>query len=105
MVDKHSLKKGPARAMNRPLSTMRPLAVDPNYLTFGALVWIDKKVKSFMKRLVIANYRGAFIKAFQSVDLALRSGSAAGEKPLKQKTKGRYFFYFPLKKFMSLSSQ
>ena len=43
VVEKLASDKGPVGAMNRSLTALRSLAVDPDYVPLGVPVWINKK--------------------------------------------------------------
>ena len=57
--------KGPLGAMNRSITTMRSIAVDPAFTVLGAPVWIEKAGAKPMKRLMIAQDTGSAIKGAQ----------------------------------------
>ncbi|MGH1426299.1 MAG: MltA domain-containing protein, partial [Pseudooceanicola sp.] len=70
--------KGPLGAMNRSITAMRSIAVDPKYTKLGAPVWIEKDGKGPMRRLMIAQDTGSAIKGAQRADIFFGTGTVAG---------------------------
>ena len=54
---------GPLGAMNRSITTMRTVAVDPAFVPLGAPVWIEKDGKDPLRRLMVAQDTGSASKA------------------------------------------
>ena len=100
-----SLHKGPLGAMNRSLTPMRSVAIDPKYIPLGAAVWLDKAGQSPMRRLMIAQDTGSVIKGAQRADIFIGSGDNAGREAAKIKDKGSIYVLLPIKRALSLISQ
>jgi membrane-bound lytic murein transglycosylase A len=66
--------KGPLGAMNRSITTMRTVAVDPSFVRLGSPVWIEKDGKEPLRRLMIAQDTGSAIKGAQRADVFLEQG-------------------------------
>jgi membrane-bound lytic murein transglycosylase A len=69
-------ESGPLGAMQRPVTPLRSLAVDPDHVPLGAPVWIEAKG---IARLAIAQDTGSAIKGRGRADLYFGSGRAAGD--------------------------
>jgi membrane-bound lytic murein transglycosylase A len=84
---------GPLGAMNRSITPLRTVAVDPTYTPLGAPVWIEKEGATPMNRLMIAQDTGGAIRGPQRADIFYGFGEAAGEaaelRPGSASTKGR----------------
>nr|WP_234990338.1 MltA domain-containing protein [Aquimixticola soesokkakensis] len=85
---------GPIGAMNRPVSAMRTVAVDPAYTPLGAPVWIEKS--GGLNRLMVAQDKGSAIKGAQRADIFFGSGDAAGEAAGTIKDGGRMVVLLPI---------
>ena len=88
--------KGPLGAMNRPVTPMRTLAVDPAYTPLGAPVWIEKAGASPLRRLMVAQDTGAAIKGAQRADIYFGTGDAAGLAAGRVKDGGRMVVLLPI---------
>ena len=86
---------GPIGAMSRPVTAMRTLAVDPEFTPLGAPVWIEKKGKAPLNRLMIAQDTGSAIKGAQRADIFFGSGEEAGSKAGVVRDTGRMVVLFP----------
>lgn len=95
--------KGPLGAMNRSITPLRSIAVDPKYTPLGAPVWIEKKGKSPMKRLMIAQDTGSAIKGAQRADIYFGTGDAAGKAAGTIKDKGRLVVLMPIQTAYALA--
>lgn len=73
---------GPLGSLGVPLTPMRSVAVDPNYVPLGALVYMASSTpdKQPLQRLVVAQDVGSAIQGAQRVDFFWGSGEAAGEQ-------------------------
>ena len=69
---------GPLGAMNRSLTALHSLVVDPKYVPLGAPVWLEKQGETPMNRLMTAQDTGSAIKGPQRGDVFLGAGDAAG---------------------------
>ena len=90
--------EGPVGAMGVPLTPGRSLAVDTDYLPFGALLWLETKQYNGaeLNKLVIAQDVGSAIKGAIRGDYFYGSGGDdILEKAGKMNSKGRYFVLIP----------
>ncbi len=69
---------GPLGAMNRSITPLRSIAVDPAFTPLGAPVWIEKGGAGPMHRLMIAQDTGGVILGPQRADIFFGFGDAAG---------------------------
>lgn len=86
---------GPIGAMSVPLSALRSMAVDPKYIPLGAPVWVDKRGKEPLRRLLIAQDVGAAIKGPHRGDIFYGSGREAGRIAGRTKSAGEIFILLP----------
>ncbi len=70
--------RGPLGAMNRSVTTMQSIAVDPAHYTLGMPVWIEKDGRAPLNRLMIAQDTGSAIKGAQRADIFFGTGVDAG---------------------------
>ncbi len=89
---------GPVGAMNRSLTTLRSLAVDPKFVPLGAPVWLEKQGKQPLRRLMIAQDTGSAIKGPQRGDVFVGTGGAAGRVAGRFKDAGRMFVLMPIQR-------
>lgn len=87
---------GPPGAMQVPVSKGRTLAVDHRYTPLGAPVWIDKKGKNPLQRLMVAQDVGSAIKGAQRADIFFGSGREAGKIAGRTKSGGRMYTLLPI---------
>ncbi len=88
--------KGPLGAMNRSITPMRTVAVDPDIVPLGAPVWIEKGGPSQLRQLMIAQDTGSAIKGAQRADIFFGSGDAAGKSAGKVRDPGRMVVLLPI---------
>ena len=88
--------QGPVGAMNRPVTAMRTVAVDPKYVPLGAPVWVEKDGADPLRRLMIAQDTGSAIKGAQRADVFFGTGDEAGQKAGKLKDPGRMLVLLPI---------
>jgi membrane-bound lytic murein transglycosylase A len=88
--------RGPLGAMNRSVTPLRTLAVDPAYVPLGAPVWIEKAGARPMHRLMVAQDTGAAIKGAQRADIFFGTGAAAGAQAGEVKDPGRLVVLMPI---------
>ena len=93
---------GPLGAMNRSVTAMRTIAVDPKYVPLGAPVWIEKDGKGPMRRLMIAQDTGSAIKGAQRADIFFGTGDAAGRAAGQLKDPGRMVVLLPIQRAYSM---
>lgn len=94
---------GPIGAMNRSITTMRSIAVDPSFTTLGTPVWIDKAGANPMQRLMIAQDTGGAIKGAQRADIFFGTGRVAGDAAGIVKDGGRMVQLLPIDRAYMLS--
>jgi len=87
---------GPLGAMNRSITPMRSIAVDPTFTPLGAPVWIEKQGAAPLNRLMVAQDTGSAIKGAQRADVFYGSGDAAGSKAGRIRDPGRMVVLLPV---------
>lgn len=90
--------KGPLGAMNRSVTTMRSVAVDPKFTPLGAPVWLEKKGKNPLNRLMMAQDTGSAIKGAQRADVFFGTGDDAGRAAGKLRDPGRMVVLMPIQR-------
>ena len=90
--------KGPLGAMNRSVTPMRSIAVDPAHVPLGAPVWIEKEGASPLRRLMIAQDTGSAIKGAQRADIFIGTGDQAGRIAGRIKDRGRMIVLVPIQR-------
>jgi len=90
--------KGPLGAMNRSVTEMRTVAVDPRYTPLGAPVWVEKNGKGKIRKLMIAQDTGSAIKGAQRADIFFGTGDEAGLKVGRLKDPGRMIVLMPIQR-------
>ena len=88
--------KGPLGAMNRSITGMRSVAVDPSIVRLGAPVWIEKEGAEPLNRLMIAQDTGSAIKGAQRADIFFGTGTSAGRAAGRIRDKGRIVVLLPI---------
>mgnify|MGYP000521797435 CR=1 FL=1 len=94
--------QGPLGAMNRSVTTLRTVAVDPKFVPLGAPVWIEKEGKEPMHRLMIAQDTGSAIKGAQRADVFFGTGDKAGRAAGKLRDPGRMMVLMPIQRAYAL---
>ncbi|UWS79608.1 murein transglycosylase A [Phaeobacter sp. G2] len=94
--------KGPVGAMNRSVTTLRTLAVDPKYTPLGAPVWMEKGGETKMHRLMIAQDTGSAIKGAQRADVFYGTGDSAGQAAGRLRDPGRMVVLLPIQRAFAL---
>ena len=79
-MDHLSPELGPVGTMGKPVTALRSIAVDPEYVPLGAPVWLALDAPCHMKSLTIAQDTGSAIKGAQRADLFFGTGTDAGNK-------------------------
>lgn len=87
---------GPLGAMNRPLTAMRSLAVDPTFVSLGAPVWIESQGAAPLARLMVAQDTGAAVKGAQRGDIFFGTGGRAGRAAGRVRDAGRMVLLLPI---------
>nr|WP_072778440.1 MltA domain-containing protein [Marivita hallyeonensis] len=90
--------QGPLGAMNRSITPMRTIAVDPAFIPLGAPVWIEKAGKDPLNRLMIAQDTGSAIKGAQRADIFVGTGDEAGGIAGRIKDPGRMVVLMPIQR-------
>lgn len=94
--------KGPLGAMNRSITSMRSIAVDPKFTPLGAPVWIEKGGSTPMRRLMIAQDTGSAIKGAQRADIFYGTGNYAGRRAGETRDPGRMIVLMPIAQAFAL---
>ncbi|WP_415922720.1 murein transglycosylase A [Tateyamaria sp. SN6-1] len=94
--------KGPLGAMNRSITTMRSIAVDPAFVPLGAPVWVEKDGKAPLRRLMIAQDTGSAIKGAQRADVFFGTGDKAGRQAGRLRDPGRMMVLMPIQRAYAL---
>ncbi len=97
--------QGPLGAMNRSVTTMRTIAVDPTFTPLGAPVWIEKGGKKPLRRLMIAQDTGSAIKGAQRADVFFGTGDKAGRAAGKLKDPGRMIVLLPIQRAYAMAPE
>jgi membrane-bound lytic murein transglycosylase A len=93
---------GPLGAMNRSVTPMRTIAVDPAFTPLGAPVWIEKGGKKPIHRLMIAQDTGSAIKGAQRADIFFGTGHKAGRAAGRLRDPGRMVVLMPIQRAFAL---
>ncbi|MEX0348319.1 MAG: murein transglycosylase A [Paracoccaceae bacterium] len=94
---------GPLGAMNRSVTAMRSVAVDPGFVPLGAPVWLEKDGADPIRRLMIAQDTGSAIKGAQRADIFFGTGDKAGRAAGKLKDPGRLVVLLPIQRAYALA--
>lgn len=93
---------GPLGAMNRSITEMRSIAVDPTIVRLGAPVWIEKAGEEPLNRLMIAQDTGSAIKGAQRADIFYGTGVTAGRAAGRIKDGGRIVVLLPVQTALAM---
>ena len=88
--------RGPIGAMGRSITTLRTVAVDPEFTPLGAPVWVEKAGLDPIRTLMIAQDTGGAIKGAQRADIFYGTGQAAGDAAGRVKDTGRMVVLLPI---------
>jgi membrane-bound lytic murein transglycosylase A len=94
--------RGPLGAMNRSITDMRSVAVDPSITRLGSPVWIEKDGANPLRRLMIAQDTGSAIKGAQRADIFFGTGDDAGRKAGRLRDPGRMVVLMPIQRAYAL---
>ncbi|MCB1367832.1 MAG: MltA domain-containing protein [Rhodobacteraceae bacterium] len=86
---------GPYGALERPITPLRSIAVDPRHVQLGAPVWIEKGGRNAMRRLMVAQDVGSAIKGPQRADIFFGTGAHAGKLAGETRNGGRMVVLMP----------
>lgn len=90
--------RGPLGAMNRSITAMRSIAIDPAYTKLGSPVWIEKGGHAPLHRLMVAQDTGSAIKGAQRADVFIGTGDDAGRQAGRLKDPGRLMVLMPIQR-------
>ncbi len=93
---------GPRGAMNRSITALRSIAVDPKFTPLGAPVWVEKDGAGQMRRLMIAQDTGSAIKGAQRADIFYGTGDVAGQAAGRLRDPGRMVVLLPIQRAYAL---
>jgi membrane-bound lytic murein transglycosylase A len=94
--------KGPLGAMNRSVTALRSIAVDPAFVPLGAPVWVEKDGEIPLRRLMIAQDTGSAIKGAQRADIFFGTGDTAGQAAGRLRDPGRMLVLLPIQRAYAL---
>lgn len=94
--------EGPLGAMNRSITAMRSVAVDPAFVPLGAPVWVEKDGEGPLRRLMIAQDTGSAIKGAQRADIFFGTGDEAGRAAGRLRDPGRLIQLLPIQRAYAL---
>lgn len=97
--------KGPLGAMNRSVTAMRTIAVDPRFTPLGAPVWVEKGGSTPLRRLMIAQDTGSAIKGAQRADIFYGTGASAGRIAGETRDSGRMVVLMPIQRAFALVAE
>lgn len=97
--------KGPLGAMNRSITAMRSVAVDPAFVPLGAPVWIEKSGEAPLNRLMVAQDTGSAIKGAQRADIFYGTGDEAGRAAGTIRDGGRILVLMPIQIAYAMASE
>ncbi len=97
-----SADRGPLGAMNRSVTPMRTVAVDPAYVPLGAPVWVEKDGDGPIRRLMIAQDTGSAIKGPQRADIFFGTGYEAGRAAGRLSDPGRMVVLLPIQRAFAM---
>ncbi len=103
LTDKLDNKKGPTGAGGVPLTAMGSLAVDPRFIPYGTLIWLEVNLPqnggdftgAASGLLVVAQDTGSAINGARRGDLYFGEGNVAGGKAGVMKHKAQWTILLP----------
>lgn len=102
VVRGNDANRGPLGAMNRSITALRSVAVDPRYVALGTPVWLEKDGDGPMRRLMVAQDTGSAIKGAQRADVFFGTGDAAGKAAGTLRDPGRMVVLLPIQRAYAL---
>ena len=96
-------ERGPLGAMNRSVTPMRTIAVDPAFQPLGAPVWIETEGRAPMRRLMVAQDTGSAIVGAQRADIFFGTGQLAGQAAGAVRDGGRMVTLLPIRMAYALA--
>jgi membrane-bound lytic murein transglycosylase A len=97
--------RGPLGAMNRSITELRSIAVDPAFIPLGAPVWIEKEGATPMRRLMVAQDTGSAIRGAQRADVFFGTGQRAGRAAGRVRDGGRLVVLLPIQRAYALLTE
>ena len=104
-VSRVPAERGPLGAMNRSITKLRTVAVDPEFVPLGAPIWLEKAGASPLNRLMVAQDTGSAIKGAQRADIFYGTGSVAGSNAGRIKDPGRMLVLMPIERALRLAGE
>jgi membrane-bound lytic murein transglycosylase A len=104
-VTKTKAHEGPLGAMNWPLTPLRTIAVDPDYVPLGAPVWVEKNGVLKLRRIMIAQDKGSAIKGAQRADIFVGTGDVAGKVAGSIRDQGRLILLAPIQRAYAMVAE
>ena len=104
-VTKTKNHQGPLGAMNWPLTPLRTLAVDPEFVPLGAPIWVEKDGALNLRRIMIAQDIGSAIKGARRADIFVGSGDVAGKVAGKIRDNGRFVQLVPIQRAYAMAEE
>ena len=96
---------GPLGAMNRSITPMRSVAIDPDYVPLGAPVWLEKDGPGVLQRLMIAQDTGSAVNGPQRADIFFGTGDAAGRAAGRLRDTGRMVVLMPIQRAYAIATE
>lgn len=96
---------GPLGAMQTPLHAGRSLAIDPRFVPLGAPVWVAKRGRHPLRRLMIAQDTGSAIRGAQRADIFYGSGPVAGKVAGVVRDSGRMVVLLPASRALAMADK
>lgn len=94
--------KGPIGALGKSITSLRSVAIDPDFTPLGAPVWIEKDGANPIRSLMVAQDTGGAIKGPQRADIFYGTGPAAGDAAGTVKDGGRMIVLLPIDRAYAL---
>jgi membrane-bound lytic murein transglycosylase A len=91
-----SPEDGPIGAMGRSITTLRSVAIDPDFTALGTPVWVEKDGRAPIRSLMVAQDTGGAIKGMQRADIFYGTGAGAGKAAGTVKDGGRMILLLPI---------
>lgn len=104
-IDDVPPEAGPLGAMNRSVTPLRSIAVDPDFVPLGAPVWVEKEGAAPMRRLMIAQDTGSAIRGAQRADIFFGTGDDAGRAAGRLRDPGRMVQLLPIQRAYALATE
>jgi len=85
-------------AMNRSVTPMRSIAVDPCVVLLGAPVWIETTGAAPLARLMVAQDTGSAVRSAQRADIFFGIGFQAHQQAGRMHDGGRIVVFLPIQR-------